>query len=241
MTTYQNNSNEEPSWDPIPKPAEVTETRLIDAILNGTFPINTTLPGERELSDSLGVTRPTLREALQRLARDGWLEIHQGKPTRVKDYWKEGRLGVLNSLSEHLDSLSNQFVPDLLEVRLAMAPMYASLAVIKSPNEVNDYLKGREDLKDSPVAYANYDWELHHRLSLLSGNPVFVMILNSFEDLYLKLAPLYFQIPETRQRSLRYYQDLSAAAHNADLILVEKLTREVMQDSINFWKQTKSG
>jgi GntR family negative regulator for fad regulon and positive regulator of fabA len=241
MTTYQNNSNEDPSWDPIPKPAEVTETRLIDAILNGTFPINAYLPGERELSDSLGVTRPTLREALQRLARDGWLEIHQGKPTRVKDYWKEGRLGVLNSLAEHLDSLSKNFVPDLLEVRLAMAPIYGSLAVKNAPDEVIDYLKGRDDLKDSPEAFSCFDWELHHRLSLLSGNPVFVMILNSFEDLYLKLAPLYFQIPETRQRSLRYYQDLSAAAQNADLILVEKLTREVMQDSINFWKQTKTG
>jgi len=241
MTTYQKNSNEEPSWDTIPKPAEVTETRLIDAILNDTFPINSYLPGERELSDLLGVTRPTLREALQRLARDGWLEIHQGKPTRVKDYWKEGRLGVLNSLAEHLDSLSNHFVPDLLEVRLAMAPMYALLAVKKAPNEVMDYLNGRDDLRDSPEAFSYFDWELHHRLSLLSGNPVFVMILNSFEDLYLKLAPLYFSIPETRKRSLKYYQDLAAAAENKDLNLVEKLTQEVMQDSINFWKQTISG
>jgi GntR family negative regulator for fad regulon and positive regulator of fabA len=241
MTTYQNNANEDPSWDPIPKPSEVTETRLIDAILNGTFSINTYLPGERELSDLLGVTRPTLREALQRLARDGWLEIHQGKPTRVKDYWKEGRLGVLNSLAEHQDSLSNQFVPDLLEVRLAMAPMYASLAVKNAPDEVMDYLKGKDDLKDSPEAFSYFDWELHHRLSLLSGNPVFVMILNSFGDLYLKLAPLYFSIPEARQRSLTYYQEFAEAAEKKDPDLVKILTEEVMRDSIFFWQQTNSG
>ena len=72
-------------WQPIQKPAEVAESRLLESILSGSFPINRTLPGERELAKQLGVTRPTLREALQRLARDGWLDIQQGKPTRVRD------------------------------------------------------------------------------------------------------------------------------------------------------------
>jgi len=240
MTTYQTDSDPKPNWKPILKPTEIIETRLVKAILMGTFPINSNLPGERELSDSLGVTRPTLREALQRLERDGWIEIHQGKPTRVRDYWKEGRLGVLNSLALHLDYLPNNFVPNLLAVRLAMAPMYASLAVKKAPNEVIDYLNDRNDLRDSPEAFSCFDWELHHRLSLLSSNPVFAMILNSFEDLYLKLAPLYFSIPEARQRSLTYYQDFAEAAEKMDMILVKTLTEEVMQDSIIFWQQTNS-
>jgi GntR family transcriptional regulator, negative regulator for fad regulon and positive regulator of fabA len=57
------------------------------------------------------VTRPTLRETLQRLERDGWVEIHQGKPTRVRDYWKEGSLGVLNTLARHPDHLPDNFIP----------------------------------------------------------------------------------------------------------------------------------
>ena len=76
-------------WDTPAKPAELTEQRIINGILEGIFKINGTLPSERELSSQLGVTRPTLREALQRLSRDGWIEIHQGKPTRIRDYWKE--------------------------------------------------------------------------------------------------------------------------------------------------------
>jgi GntR family negative regulator for fad regulon and positive regulator of fabA len=73
-------------WQPVQKPAEMAETRLLEAILSGHFPINSNLPGERELAEQIGVTRPTLREALQRLARDGWLDIQQDKPTRVRDY-----------------------------------------------------------------------------------------------------------------------------------------------------------
>ncbi|MDY6846059.1 MAG: fatty acid metabolism transcriptional regulator FadR [Chloroflexota bacterium] len=240
MTTYQNDTDPKSNWEPILKPAEIIETRLIKAILTNTFPINSNLPGERELSDSLGVTRPTLREALQRLERDGWIEIHQGKPTRVRDYWKEGRLGVLNSLAEHFDSLSNRFVPDLLEVRLAMAPMYSSLAVKNASDDVIEFLRSRDCLNDLAEKFSCFDWELQHRLSLLSGNPVFVMILNSFDDLYLKLAPLYFSIPEARQRSLAYYQDFAEAAEKNDPILVKTLTEEVMQDSIIFWQQTNS-
>ena len=232
MTTYQQDN-----WEPIPKPAEITENRLIKAILNGTFAINTTLPSERDLAESLGVTRPTLREALQRLERDGWLEIHQGKPTRVRDYWKEGRLGVLNSLAAHINALPGNFVQDLLSVRLAMAPMYAALSVKHAPKKVSAYLQSKSSLGDSPGKYAHFDWELHHQLTLLSSNPVFVMILNSFEDLYLKLATIYFTLPAARQRSLIYYAELEKAAAVQDMDLAKKCTEEVMQDSIEFWKQ----
>ena len=60
-------------WLAPARPRAHAESVLLAAILDGTFPPGTTLPGERTLAAQLGVTRPTLREALQRLARDGWL------------------------------------------------------------------------------------------------------------------------------------------------------------------------
>ncbi|XPE41305.1 GntR family transcriptional regulator [Shigella flexneri] len=39
-------------------------------------------------SQTIGVTRTTLREVLQRLARDGWLTIQHGKPTKVNNFWE---------------------------------------------------------------------------------------------------------------------------------------------------------
>ncbi len=48
------------NWDTPPKPAELAESRLIEAILKGQFPIGSTLPAERDLAFRLGVTRPYL-------------------------------------------------------------------------------------------------------------------------------------------------------------------------------------
>jgi len=237
MTTYQHNSDITHNWQKVKKPAEVTETRLIEAILEGFFPVNSYLPGERELADALGVTRPTLRETLQRMERDGWIEINHGKPTRVRDYWKEGSLGVLNALACHPNFLPDNFIPNLLTVRLAMAPTYTAMAVEKAPEEIIHLLERRHHLPDDPQSFAQFDWQVHHVLTRLSENPVFVMILNGFQDLYLHLAPFYFAIPAARQHSINYYQDLSHAAFQRDQNQAKKLTEKVMRESMSFWLQ----
>ena len=91
------------------KPAEMAENQLIAAFLNNIFPINSNLPPERDLATQLGVTRPTLREALQRLARDGWIEIRQGKSTRVRDYWREGNLAILGAVARQQKDFPEKF------------------------------------------------------------------------------------------------------------------------------------
>ena len=121
------------NWYTPLKPAEIAEQRLVQAILENVFPINSFLPPERDLSAKIGVTRPTLREALQRLARDGWLEIHQGKPTRVRDYWSEGNLSVLSSIAKYEKDISPNFIIQLLEIRVLLSPTYTQLAIQKKP------------------------------------------------------------------------------------------------------------
>ena len=238
MTTYQFTEETDLPWKPIQKPAEIAEARLISAILEGYFPINSHLPGERELAESLGVTRPTLREVLQRLARDGWLDIQHGKPTRICDYWKEGRLGVLNALSEHPDQLPENFIPDLLNVRLAMAPMYTAAAVSNQPGKIIKILEKRHNLGNSPHNFAQFDWHLQHQMTILGGNPVFVLILNGFKDLFQKLAPYYFSNLAARQHSMKYYEMLARAAQNNKISEARHLTIDVMRESLVFWKQT---
>ena len=55
------------------KPQQFAEHTLLMHILNNTYPPGSRLPNERELAEQIGVTRPTLRETLQRLAREKWL------------------------------------------------------------------------------------------------------------------------------------------------------------------------
>ena len=226
------------NWDAPLKPAELTENRIIEAILDGNFPIDSTLPAERELASHLGVTRPTLREALQRLARDGWVEIQHGRPTRVCDFWREGNLGVLGAIAQHREHTPPDFVPNLLSVRLLMAPAYTRAAIELHHQEVASLLEGYMDLEDNPQTYAKADWELHQNLTILSGNPVFTLILNGFRDLYHNMALIYFAKPETREHSHTFYLDLREAALAQDIDAAEAVTHAVMQKSLDLWKQT---
>jgi GntR family negative regulator for fad regulon and positive regulator of fabA len=226
-------------WEAPPRPAELTEARLIEAILDGSFPTNSHLPAERELASQLGITRPTLREALQRMARDGWLEINHGKPTRVRDYWTEGSLGVLGAIARHQHTSPPDFVPNLLRVRLLLAPTYARLAAERQPDKIIRRLQTNLTLPDDPASYAQADFELHRLLTIFSGNPIFTLILNGFEALYLKMGQRYFRLAEARQHSRQYYQNLLQAVRDGDLELVESITRTIIDQSQSLWTRTQ--
>lgn len=224
------------NFTPPLRPAEYAENQLIEFILSGDYPIASVLPAERELAARLGVTRPTLREVLQRLARDGWLEIRQGKSTRVRDYWQEGSLGVLGALAQRTSTLPGDFVPNLLAVRLALAPAYTRQAVERQPQGVATALEDYAALAEEPGAFAAYDWHLHHRLTILSGNPIFTLILNGFAELYLPMAQRYFRASAARASSRAFYAGLLAAAFEGDANIAEAITRQVMAASLALWQ-----
>jgi GntR family transcriptional regulator, negative regulator for fad regulon and positive regulator of fabA len=226
------------NWSAPEKPAEFAENRLIEAILSRHFPIDSALPAERELATQLGVTRPTLREALQRLARDGWLEIQQGKSTRIRNYWQEGNLGVLSALARFANYQPDNFIPNLLFIRVLMAPSYTRLSIENSPEEVADILYKHITLPDSEQAYASFDWDLHHQLTILSGNPIFTLILNGFRELYYPMACQYFQLESARSSSKTFYAHLYQVAISPNPQKAEQITRKVMQQSLALWAQT---
>lgn len=230
-----------PAWQSPPKPADYAENRLIEAILEGYFPIDSYLPAERELSEQLGVTRPTLREALQRLSRDGWLEIHQGRPTRVRNYWQEGNLGVLGAIARQSQKLPQDFVANLLSVRCLLAPAYARQSIERAPQVIASLLQAYQALPDQPEDFAAADWKLHHQLTIYSGNPIFTLILNGFGDLYSYAGQIYFASARSRQHSSDFYRDLMHAAQNQDATQAEAITRKVMQDSLELWRNRTSG
>ena len=225
------------NWTPPHKPAELAESRLVEAILDGSFAINTNLPAERELAQMLGVTRPTLRETLQRLGRDGWIEIRHGKPTRVRNYLQEGSLAVLAAIARRQEHLPPEFVANLLSVRRLLAPAYTRLAVERSAAAIAAYLQDHARLEEDAAAFTTFDWNLHCALTVASGNPVFTLILNGFEELYSVMGRLYFELPEARAASRRFYAQLLDCALRQDAHTASRLVEGVM-DEVNLrWTQ----
>ncbi len=228
------------NWNAPQKPAELTEQRLIRAILNGQFPINSNLPNERDLAASLGVTRPTLRETLQRLGRDGWLEIRHGKPTRVRNYWREGNLGVLAAIARFPGSLPPGFTADMLSFRSLIAPAYTRMAVERAAGQVVELLLPFQQLEDDPQVFTDWDWRLQIELTRLCGNPVYTLIYNSFSGLYQVLGLVYFQHPGNRALSQQFYRHLLASAQAGDGPGAEQVVQRTMEASQKLWAELQS-
>ncbi len=122
-------------------PATFAEKYIIESIWNNHFPQGSILPAERELSELIGVTRTTLREVLQRLARDGWLTIQHGKPTRVNNYMDTSGLSILDTLIT-LDGQDVQRVlADLLAARTDISSVFMRYAVKGNPENSSELIQ----------------------------------------------------------------------------------------------------
>ncbi len=224
------------NWNPPEKPTDFAEKRLIEAILQGNYPIDSFLPSERELCEQLGITRPTLRETLQRMRQDGWVEIHQGKPTRVRNYLQEGNLNVLNALANTNTNISLNIVEDLLETRLLLAPAYFKSASIFHSQSLIDFLQTIIPISSDPQKAGSLDWDLHKKAALLSENAVFLLILNGFDQVYLQMAEKYFSFADARGASEQFYRNILKFTQEKANDAVFQCTQTMMKDSIQFWK-----
>ena len=220
------------------RPAEHAEKQLIEAILSFKYRSGDVLPAERILAAEFGVTRPTLRETLQRLSREGWVTIQHGKSTKVNDYIKSGGLGILSSLAKYGKKLSPDMVSHLLEVRTTMFPDIVQKAVINSPLEILNYLRQSKTLEGISEVYAEYDWQFQMLVVKATKNPVFNMILNDFAPVYSILGRTYFQRKDARAASLKYYGNLIAALeqNNTD---VKPIVEKIMILSQKIWQEIK--
>ena len=69
----------------VPRISDAVAASLERRILEGSLKPGDRLPPERELSIELGVSRPSLREAIQKLASKGMVQSRQGGGTYVTD------------------------------------------------------------------------------------------------------------------------------------------------------------
>jgi len=85
------------------------EDLLRDRIVQGTYPVNSLIPSERDLSAQFGVSRMTVRQALMNLVKEGYLYREKGRGTFVAEEKMEQPLNGLTSFTE--DMKARGFVP----------------------------------------------------------------------------------------------------------------------------------
>ncbi|MFT6733461.1 MAG: GntR family negative regulator for fad regulon and positive regulator of fabA [Polaribacter sp.] len=221
-------------------PAAFAEEYIVDSIWNGKFASGTILPAERELSELIGVTRTTLREVLQRLARDGWLTIKHGKPTQVNDIWETGGLHILDTITRLDDKRSLNFADQLLDVRTQFGGIIFRFAMKENSQKMSEIFAKVTDVAETSEAYIEFDWRVQHECAVLTNNPVYVLMLNGFRNIYYRIGSYYFGKQETRTKAKEYYLALSEIVGKNDEEKLKEIVWKYGRESGGLWFNMRS-
>ena len=138
------------------KLSEKTADRLYEMIVDEQcYAPGSKLPNENELSESLSVSRTTLREAISFLVAQGVLEIRRGKGTFVAEDLSAAGLD-LTSLA---GMRSRVRAKDLFEMRLIFEPATVALACRRATDEELRQIQKKAERMER-IAAEGGDWPL---------------------------------------------------------------------------------
>lgn len=218
-------------------PAALAEEYIVKSIWSNHFPAGSDLPAERDLAERIGVTRTTLREVLQRLAREGWLNIQHGKPTRVNDIWETAGPNIIGTIIKLDKNYLPVIIANVVSLRTRMAEAYIPEAVLYEPEECAKLFSELECLENTAQAYAEFDYALFRQFTFLANKPVYALILNSFKSMYHQVAKIFFTDENNRHLTLSFYRTLLAACIAKDHEKAAACMAKNRQSSSEIWKK----
>ena len=123
---------------PVPRRSVTDDVfdQIAAEVLRGDVAAGEALPSERRLAEVLGVSRPSVREALKRLGHAGLVDVRQGDPTTVRDFRHSAGLDVLPQLLMSGGSLNAAAARSVIETRMHVGPFVAELAARRGGAEL---------------------------------------------------------------------------------------------------------
>ncbi|GLK84934.1 FadR/GntR family transcriptional regulator [Ancylobacter defluvii] len=209
-----------------PKLAQAIAEHIERLILEGVLRPGERLASERDLSEQLEVSRPSLRDALQILEERGLLAIGRDG-TRVTQF--------LAPLTEPLAGLlhsNEQVTADYFEYREAVERKATGLAAVRASDPERQAI--RECLAEMQAAYdanepdreAEADIVLHRLIYGASHNLVILHVMRAFSemlrhDIFFNRAQL-FAIDEFREELLSQHKAIGHSVIEGDASAAEE-------------------
>jgi GntR family transcriptional repressor for pyruvate dehydrogenase complex len=175
--------------------------QVLTEVVDGEIGAGESLPSERRLAEVLGVSRPAVREALQRMAATRLIEVRHGGATTVRDFKRYAGLDLLPRLLVRRGELDTDVARSILEARLAVGPAVAALAAKRGGpaleaalTDVLDRMAATDDGPPGDVERQVHALEFWDRLVDAADSIVFRLMFNSlraaYEPALEALAPL---------------------------------------------------
>ncbi|MDB5870986.1 MAG: FadR family transcriptional regulator [Ramlibacter sp.] len=185
----------------------------------GEFVPGSRLPAERDLAKQLGVSRPSVREALIALEVEGWVEVRTGSGVYVLN-----RVGRVNGKDRKVPP--SEWGPlELIRARRVIEGEIASLAATQAKRKhiqaINEAIEQMREDTDRGVAPLAGDRAFHTAIAQACDNVVLLETVQTFWDarrgpLFERLGDYFETVPSWRMAIAEHEAILQAIrAHDA--------------------------
>jgi DNA-binding FadR family transcriptional regulator len=170
-------------------------------IVRGDLRAGQRLPAERELAAQLGVSRPSLREAIRALITLNILESRHGEGTFVSSLEPD----LLAEPIDFVMQVDDGGIAAVFEARHVLEAGIAALAAERATDlelaELEDYVNGGRAKLDDPESFIVHDIEFHDRLRRAARSPVLSSMLGSISTLAVEMRRRTAQSQAVRARA----------------------------------------
>lgn len=165
------------------KVSAIAAEQIVDAIQRGDYPVSSKLPSEFELAELMGVSRPSIREALSALQA---MSIIESRPGSGNYILRKPSSSEENDTVHLIESEAGCL--EVMEARGVLEPPIAALVANKASEDNMSRL--RESIDDMRVyagqndfdEYFEADKKFHIALADASGNALIIAALSPLLD-----------------------------------------------------------
>ena len=172
----------------IPSAKECFFENIKSKILTGELSPGQKLPSERELSERTGINQSAIHLAIKDLERTGFLDIVPRHGTYVADYIASGNYDTLHEILRSGEQhMTRERIVSLVETRNAIeGGALIRLAASHSDEDIRvleEYIERFKAVRGQGLGadeLGTMTKEFHYLICRLSGNEVFILLMNSF-------------------------------------------------------------
>jgi DNA-binding FadR family transcriptional regulator len=206
---------------------EALLSKFVERIVSGALPEGSTLPNEADLTDQFGVSRTTLREAMQYLSAIGLIRSRTRAGTTVLprenwNYLDPLVLDVMLSLGG-----DESFYTSLIDARQLLEPAAAEHAATKATaKQLARIAQAFEDMVDANARdneeWSRADLEFHTAIINASGNWVFRQFASAIRAALLASFRLTNRASQSHEQAIQKHQDVLEAIRVRDPVAARK-------------------
>lgn len=209
--------------------ASADATRVIkEMILSGRLKAGEKLPTEHELAESLGISRPTVRESLRALVALHILKSVHGRGTYVASLNTEDLMQPLDFVL----SMAWGALQELFDARLVLEPAIAALAAERVTDaeimELRLCIEQTHVASHSPDDFLDLDIRLHRLIAQASHNNLLLGLITSLNSLGVESRAMTVQLPGLPEQTAHDHADIVEAIASRR----PELAREMMAKHI---------